>query len=119
RSKLRPHTAPPARPRRQPPTERRALPDRDHASPLPPRRTHLPRPQARRRQEPPRSTPLPQTTPRPRRLQHPQSEPRLDIGATLAQPGALVLGRRSALVGSLEFARKAPASLSRRRAEDS
>jgi transposase len=29
--------------------------------------------------------PLPQTTPRPRRLQHTQSEPRLDIGATLAQ----------------------------------
>ena len=29
--------------------------------------------------------PLPQTTPRPRRLQHPENEPRLDIGATLAQ----------------------------------
>ena len=52
------------------------------------RRARLPRTQTGRRQEPPRSDPLPQTTPRPRRLQHPENEPRLDIGATLAQPTA-------------------------------
>ncbi len=90
RSELRPHPTPPARPRRQPPTQRRALPNRDHPSPLPPRRARLPRTQTSRRQEPPRSDPLPQTTPRPRRLQHTQSEPRLDIGATLAQPTGLI-----------------------------
>ena len=85
RSKLRTQPTAPTRPRRQPPTQRRALPNRDHASALPPRRPRLPRTQTSRRQEPPRSDPLPQTTPRPRRLQHTQSEPRLDIGATLAQ----------------------------------
>ena len=52
---------------------------------LPPRRPRLPRTQTSRRQKPTRSDPLPQTTPRPRRLQHTESEPRLDIGATLAQ----------------------------------
>ena len=78
--------APPTRPRRQPPTQRRALPNRDHPGPLPPRRTRLPRTQTSRRQKPPRSDPLPQTTPRPRRLQHTKNEPRLDIGATLAHP---------------------------------
>jgi transposase len=36
-----------------------------------------------RRQKPPRSDPLPQTPTRTRRLQHPQNEPRLDIGATV------------------------------------
>ena len=84
RSELRPHPAPPARPRRQPPTQRRPLPNRDHPSPISPRRPRLPRTQTSRRQKQARSHPLPQTTPRPRRLQHPQSEPRLDIGATLA-----------------------------------
>jgi transposase len=72
-----------------PATERRPVPDRDHTSALPPCRTRLPRPQTRRREEPPRSDPLPQTTTRPRRLQHTQSEPRLDIGATLAQARVL------------------------------
>jgi transposase len=74
-SKLREGPTPPARPRRQPPTQRRPLPRRDHASPLPPRRPHLPRTQTSRRKKPPRSHPLPQTTPRPRRLQHVESEP--------------------------------------------
>ena len=37
--------------------------------------------------EPPRSTPLPQATARPHRLQHIESEPHLDIGATLAHGG--------------------------------
>ena len=89
RSELRPRPTPPARPRRQPPTQRRLLPNRDHASPLPPGRARLPRTQTSRRQEPPRSDPLPQTTTRPRRLQHPQSEPRLDIGATPTRPRRL------------------------------
>ena len=89
RSKLRQEPAPPTRPRRQPTTQRRALPDRDHAVPLPPRRTRLPRTQTSRRQKQTRSDPLPQTTPRPHRLQHPESEPRLDIGATLAQASVL------------------------------
>ena len=81
----------PARPRRQPPTQRRALPNRDHTSPLPPRRARLPRTQTGRRQEPPRGDPLPQTTPRPRRLQHPESEPRLDIGATLGHQATCIM----------------------------
>jgi hypothetical protein len=48
-------------------------------------RTHIPRTQTQRRQEPPRSAPLPQTTPRPHHLQHTQGVTSLDIGATLAQ----------------------------------
>ena len=55
-------------------------------SPATPARTRLPRTQTDRRQEPPRSHPLPQTTPRPHRLQHPQERAAIDIGATLAQP---------------------------------
>jgi len=39
----------PARPRRQPATQRRALPNRDHAGALPPRRLRLPRTQTSRR----------------------------------------------------------------------
>jgi transposase len=78
-SKLRPRAAPPARSRRQPPTQRRALPNRDHPGALPRRRTRLPRTQTGRRQEPTRSDPLPETTARARRLQRPESEPRLDI----------------------------------------
>lgn len=85
RSKLRPQSPPPTRPRRQPATERRPLPDRDHAGPLLHARPRLGRPQTRRGQESARSTPLPQTPARPHRLQHPENEPRLDIGARLAQ----------------------------------
>jgi transposase len=54
------------------------------ASAHPPGRARLPRAQASRTQKPTRSDPLPQTPTRPRRLQHTQNEPRLDIGATLA-----------------------------------
>ena len=57
----------------------------------PPRSPRLPRTQTGRRKEPPRSHPLPQTTPRPCRLSDPESEPGLDIGATLAQPRLLGL----------------------------
>jgi transposase len=84
-SELRARATPPTRPRRQPPTQRRLLPNRDHSGPLLPGRTRLPRTQTSRRQEPPRSDPLPQTTTGTRRLQHVESESRLDIGATLAQ----------------------------------
>jgi len=80
----------PTRPRRQPATQRRALPDRNHPIAIPPRRTRLPRTQTNRRQKQTRSHPLPQTTPRPHRLQHTQSEPRLDIGATLAHGSIFV-----------------------------
>ena len=86
---------PPARPRRQPTAERRALPDRNHTGPLPPSRARLPRTQTSRRENTPRSHPLPQTTPRPLRLQHPESEPRLDIGATLAQATAFCSSGRN------------------------
>jgi transposase len=99
RSQPRKAPAAPTRPRRQPTTERRALPDRDHPVPLPPSRSRPPGTQTNRRQEPTRSDPLPQTPPRPRRLQHPQNEPRLDIGATLAPERVAVRGdpiRRSA-----------------------
>jgi hypothetical protein len=70
----------------QPPTQRSAPPDCDHASPLPRRRARLPRAQESRRQEPARSIPLPQTPARPRSLQHPQSESAL-TRASLAQDG--------------------------------
>jgi transposase len=79
-------------PRRQPTAQLRALPHRHHPGQVPPRRAGLPRPEASRRQEPPRSHPLPQTTPRPRRLQHTQDEPGLDIGATQAQRSAITPG---------------------------
>src|SRR5205823_4362532 len=84
-SELRPRQTPPTRPRRQPPTQLRALPDRDHPGALPPRRARLSRTQTSRRQKPPRSHPLPQTTTRTRRLQQAKNEPSLDIGATLAE----------------------------------
>jgi len=42
RSELRPRTTTPARPRWQPPAQRRALPDRDHTIALPPQRPCLP-----------------------------------------------------------------------------
>src|SRR5205085_1694569 len=59
--------------------------------------------------KPARSDPLPEAAPRPRRLQHTQSEPRLDIGATLAQarvpspsrrPIVVEVGRSSSASGS-------------------
>src|SRR5204862_3993280 len=65
--------------RRQPPTQLRSLPNGDHTSPLLHPRTRIPRTQTKRRQKPTRSTPLPQTTPRPHRLQLTQNELRLDI----------------------------------------
>jgi transposase len=83
RSELRPHTTTPTRPRRQPATQLRTAPHRGHASTHVPTRARLPRTQTSRREKPPRSDPLPQTPTRPRRLQHTESEPRLDIGATL------------------------------------
>jgi hypothetical protein len=56
----------------------------------PPARVYLERKQAEGK-EPPRSGPLPQTPTRPRRLQHTQNQPRLDIGATLAQTSWFML----------------------------
>ena len=65
------HAAPPARPRRQPPDQRRAAPrDRD-PRPLSPADTRLHRTSPQRRQEHPRSDPLPQALPRPPRLAPP------------------------------------------------
>ena len=89
RSELRPRPAPSARPRRQPSAQRRPLPDRDHAGACASGGSRLPRAQAGRREKPPRSDPLPQAAARACRLHHAQSEPRLDIGATLAQAGVL------------------------------
>ena len=88
RSKLRQDTTPPPRPRRQPPTQRRALPDRDHPGPLPPAaRAYLERKQAegKSRREAIRCLK--------RHLARVvfntlKNEPRLDIGATLAQESA-------------------------------
>jgi transposase len=65
---LREHAAPTARPRRQPPDQRRAAPRDRHPSPLPPAHARLHRPAPQRRQEHPRSDPLPQALPRPPRL---------------------------------------------------
>ncbi len=89
RSEPRTRATPPARPRWQPATQRRALPNRDHPGPLPPRRVRPSRTQTSRRKKPPRSDPLSQTPARPRRLQHTESESSLDIGATLAQATSL------------------------------
>src|SRR4029453_10025778 len=89
RRDLSPRAPPPARPRRHPPAQLRAAPDRGHPGARPSRRSRLPGTQAGRRQEPSRSDPLPQTPARTRRLQHTQSEPSLDIGATLAQASVL------------------------------
>jgi transposase len=69
----------PARPRRQPTTQLRPAPDRDHPRPRPPAGTRLSRAQAKRGQEPPRSDPLPQATARPHRLQHAESRVSIDI----------------------------------------
>ncbi len=52
-----------------------------------PARSRLPGAQTRRRQEPPRSPPLPQTTTRTHRLHNAQKRAAIDIGATLAQSG--------------------------------
>ena len=79
---------PPPRPRRQPPTQLRATPHRRHARPRTPTGTRLPGAQTERRQNTPRSDPLPQTTTRPHRLQHAESRYRLDIGATRARNDA-------------------------------
>ncbi len=88
-SQLQARATPPTQPRRQPTTQRRLLPI---ATPTPAttRRTLLHRTQTSRRQKPPRSHPLPQTPTRTPPLQHTESEPRLDIGASLAHPSTAV-----------------------------
>ena len=85
-SKLRKEPTAPPRPRRQPATELRTAPDRDHTEPPAPAGACLPGAQTSRRKEPTRSAPLPETTARTNRLQHPQERAAIDIGATLAQP---------------------------------
>ena len=62
------HPATTPRPGRQPPDQRRAAPRHRHPRPLPPRNPGLHRPPPRRRQDHPRSDPLPQALPRPPRL---------------------------------------------------
>ena len=86
RSKLRQTPTPPPRPRRQPPTQLRAPPDRDHPSPHPPARTRLPRTQTSRRQKPTAKRSAASNDNSPAPSTHTlKNEPRLDIGATLAQ----------------------------------
>ena len=68
---LRQHQPPPPRPRRQPPAQLRAAPPRDQQGPAGPRHRRLPRAQAGRGQDPPRSAALPQAPPRPPRLATP------------------------------------------------
>ena len=84
-------------PRRQPPDQHRHPPRRCHPRPLPPRDQDLHRTQTRRRQDQPRSAPLPQTPSRPHvwhllQPPHPDQDHRhphqfLDIEAT--EPAAL------------------------------
>ena len=69
------HAAPTARPGRQPPDQRRAAPRHRHPRPLPPADARLHRPPPQRRQEHPRSDPLPQALPRPPRLATPAAAP--------------------------------------------
>src|SRR5512132_3721051 len=70
RGQLRQAATAPPRPRRQPTTQLRPAPDRDHPGARPPARSRLPRAQAERGQEPTGSTSLPQTTARANRLHH-------------------------------------------------
>jgi transposase len=70
-ARLRQHAAPPARPGRQPPDQRRAAPRDRHPRPLSLADTRVHRAPALRRQEHPRSDPLPQAPPRPPRLATP------------------------------------------------
>ena len=71
RRRQRPVSQPPARLQRQPAHQLRAAHRVGHPSPQPARRRRLPRPQNRRRQDPTRSPPSPQTPPRqPRHLQN-------------------------------------------------
>ena len=87
-----------AEPRRRPAAEPGSTYGRP---PPPPARSAdqgLHRPTHRRGQESPRGDPLPQTPARARRLQHTQSEPSLDIGATLAH--SLLAARNKASVDS-------------------
>jgi transposase len=72
---LRQHAAPPARPRRQPPDQRGPAPRDRHSRPLPPTDARLHRAPTQRRQEHPRSDPLPQALPRPPRLAPTPSRP--------------------------------------------
>ena len=69
------HPAPPPRPRRQPPAQLRPAPPRRQQRQLGPRHRRLPRPQTSRRQITQRSAPLPQTPPRPPRLETPPRPP--------------------------------------------
>ena len=61
--------------RRQPPDQRRASPHHRHPRALSPAHARLHRPPTRRRQEHPRSDPLPQALPRPPRLAPPPAAP--------------------------------------------
>ena len=65
---LRQHPTPTARPGRQPPDQCRPSPRHRHPRPLPPTHPRLHRPTPQRRQEHPRSHPLPQALPHPPRL---------------------------------------------------
>ena len=74
------HPAPAARPRRQPPDQRGAAPRDRHPRALSPADARLHRPPPQRRQEHPRSDPLPQALPRPPRLATaPAAHPAQDI----------------------------------------
>lgn len=79
-------------------TQLRPAPNRDHAGARTPSRSRLPRAQTSGREKPPRSTPLPQTTTRPRRLRHAQKRVSIDRGATLAH--ATVLARCAAALAA-------------------
>src|SRR4051812_40698756 len=69
------HAAPPTRPGRQPPDQRGAAPRHRHPHALPPADARLHRAPAQRRQEHPRSHPLPQALPHPPRLATPATAP--------------------------------------------
>jgi hypothetical protein len=71
------------RPRRQPPDQHRHPPRRDHPRALPSRDQRLPPTQTRRRQDEPRSAPLPQTPPRPPQLAPPPAAPARPLNINL------------------------------------
>jgi hypothetical protein len=69
------HAAPTTRSGRQPPDQRRASPRHRDPRPLPPGDPRLHRPPPPRREDHPRSDPLPQALPRPPRLATPTAAP--------------------------------------------
>ena len=85
---LREKQSPPPRPRRQPPTQLRATPNRNRARTHTRARTNIPRQEGNRGKDTPRSTTRTKATPRTRDLARPTTTPSTRPGAKKAPGGA-------------------------------